>query len=480
MTTPDGYSSLSSKNYLIGVEVQDDTFMYVHESPYLKNKIPKNANFKRDYVNIFEKLDLEKEIEEINKATLKWNFQSDKTCDLGPYFDVYCEHKMSQSPEYVFHYKLKKEHTPSQAMKYFMSHSIAIDCSLGMTIFILYLTWKYLGDEKFDRLHPIFILKSISVNINPLIKLLFKTYRFGRFEPCKIDEHTEKIKKFRPGTFCYIRGVMGWYNFIVSPEKFDRNKLEVNRQGENLIYVGNGKFLGYWRRDAFDSECKDNTASFVSQDYQTIIDSLNVNGKRTLLESVDNHRHLYQRYLVYYMDDEDNSDIDSKSININRNKVASYVGNVLDEGREEEDSKLNVLYNPFESLGIDGYSDMYLDMSVIRNIDKFIEEQKYYQEMVDAIFKAYQRNFFTINDSVLLLGALDNFEREYNMFGIIDNLRHVYHNLVGWDHKIPLIMNNQIISDHRSVYNVIDKEPNLVDIKFFSSDRKKKSKKKKN
>jgi len=460
-------SEIKSTNYVLGVETSENNFTYVHESPYLKEKVdPK----KKHYVNIFEKINLNEAIEELNKASKKWTFNATQLSDLGPYFDVHAEHKNHQSPEYIFHFKLKKEHTPVEAMNYFMTHEINVECSVGMTIFILHCLWKYLGNKKFNKLHPLFVIKSISVNINPIIQLLFRTRNCGHMEPCDIESQKENLKHLPAGSYCYLRGSMGWYNYITSSNRYDKKVIEINRQGENLLYLGDNKFLGFWRRDAFDASYKGDSAAFVTQDFDDILDSLMVNGKRTLLESVDNHRHLYRRFLVYHLDESDGVNVNAKSCHIDNQKIGKYVEKVFQEQREMTDEKLNILYNPFDVMGIDGFSDMYLDLDILSNLDQVIADQVHYKNLVEGALKAYRRGFIAIQDTTLLQVAMDNLEREYPMFGLVDYQRHKYFSLCGWDDHVPSINKNELVNFPVCLGRVTDENHDLSSAEFYPWD----------
>ena len=468
-------SQIKPCNYVLGVETMENFFTYVQESPYLKEYVDPKRKGKK-YVNIFEEVDLDQAVKELNKAAEKWTFNATELSDLGPYFDLHAEHKSNQSPEYIFHYKLKKEHTPVEAMTYIMNNPINAECSVGMTIFILYCLWKYLGNKKFNKLHPFFVIKSISVNINPIIQLLFRTKTFGHMEPCNIQSQKENLKSLSPGSYCYIRGSMGWYNFITSRNRYNQKTIEINRQGENLLYMGNNKFLGFWRQDAFDPKYKGDAAAFVTQEYDDILDSLMVNGKRTLLESVDNHRHLYRRYMVYYLDETDNISLDSKSTHIDQNKINAYIEKVFRECREFDDPKLKIIYNPFDVMGIDGFSDMYLDLDVLDNLDKVMEEQTHYRALVEGVLKAYRRGFIDIRNTNVLQVAMDNLEREYPMFGLVDYQRHKYFSLAGWDDNVPNLKDHELINFPICLGRVPDGDRNLSDTEFYPWDTTKKVK----
>jgi hypothetical protein len=445
-----------SQNYVLGVETSENVFLYIHESPYLKNRVDSKNQSK--CVNIFAEIDLDKAINDLNKAALKWTFNATQMSDLGPFFDVHVEHKDNQSPECVFYYKLKKTHTPVDVMKYILNNSINVECSIGMTLFILYCVWKYLGDERFNKLHPIFVIKSTSINMNPLIQLLFRTKNCGHMKPCDIDEQKKELQNLQVGSYCYVRGSIGWYNFIASRGRYNSKTIELKHQGENLLYLGNQKFMSFLRRDSFDKNYKGDSVSFVTDEFDKILDNLMVNGKKTLLESVDNHRHLYRRYLVYYLDKEDASD---------NNKINQYINKVFEEGREMDDPKLDIIYNPFDVVGVNGFSDMYLNLEVIDNLDKVIEEQFHYKSLVEGVLKGYRKGMYSILDSNALIVALDNFEREFPMFGLIDCQRHKYFSLCGWGDNIPLLKNSELVNFPVQLINIKDEPKNLSNVEFY-------------
>jgi len=448
-------------NYVLGIETIEDVFLYIHESPYLKNSIDPTKKTK-NYINIFKEINLDEVMSKFNKASSKWTFNKSNVNDLGSYFDVYAEHKNSQSPEYMLNYKLKKEHTPVDFMTYIMKNSINVDSSIAMTLFMLYCVWKYVGDEKFNRLHPFFIIKSISLTMNPLIKLLFKTKNYGHMKPCDIDQQKKELETLPVGSYCYMRGSMGWYNFITSRNRYN-NKIDLNQQGENLFYLGNQKFMSFGNR-----KHKGNSVSFETHDFDTLLDNLMVNGKKKLLDSVDDHRHLYRRYLVYYLDS-NSKDLDNITIN-------NYIQKAFEEGREMDDPKINIIYNPFDVMGINGYSDMYLDLDVfnINNLDQMLEDQVHYKSLVDGVLKAYRRGMFNIQDLNMISTALDSLDKDFLMFGLIDYQRHQYFNLLGWDDNIPLLKDSGLISfPPTNLGNIRDEPRNLSNVEFYQWDNNK-------
>lgn len=436
-------TSSSNRNhyhYLLGIETEKDVFTYSQESPYLKEFIDSSIQDNSRYQNIFEKINLEELIKDINQYISKWKFDPANLKDLGPYFEFIIDRRILQSPEVVHLYKLKKEYTPCQALDYFKENEINLDCSLAISIFILFAVRKFWGDDEFNKLAPIFVLQGTTLETSPLFKILFRTKNYGQMKPCDLDEQKKKLRDLPIGTYTYIRGSIGWYQHITQKSNF-KDGVETNRQGENSIYLGNGRFMGFWRDDAFVNGGEDNhKASFQIKTFDDIIESLSVNGKRTLSENLKNEAEFYNhRYLVYRLDEEDGFVPKRKFNQINGKEISQHIQSYFNQ--DKEDDKFFKIHNHFLPVGIAGFSDLYLDTQFFdqNNYQTFIEEQNHYRNFLSGLLLAYQRGTIQFHEILDTFVTMDNLQREYPILALTDSQRHIVFSLIGWDDRYPKV-----------------------------------------
>jgi hypothetical protein len=230
---------------------------------------------------------------ELKESISRWKFNTSTIINLGTYFEFIVDRQILYLPEIIHRYKLKKEYTPCQALDYFMNNEINIDSNLAFIILILFAIRKFWGDNEFNKLAPIFILQSEKFENLSLFKILFRTKNYGQLKPCDSLEQKNQINKMPIGTYCSINSSIGWYQNIIAKDNF--NKIDINKIGNQSIYIGNGNFIGFW-----------NDMTYQIKKFDEIIDNLTIDGKRKLLENIKNENDFYKhRYVIYKLDSED-------------------------------------------------------------------------------------------------------------------------------------------------------------------------------
>jgi hypothetical protein len=425
-----------SYNYLVGIECENDVFTYSFERPYLKEFL-KNDDSQR-FQNIFEKINLDDVIKEISHSISKWKINTGTIINLGSYFEFIVDRQILYLPEVIHRYKLKKEYTPSQALDYFMNNEINIDSNIAFIILILCVIRKFWGDYEFNKLAPIFILQSDKFENLPLFKTLFRTKKYGQLKPCDIDEQKNKINTFPIGTYCNINSSIGWYQNIVAKHNF--NKIDINKIVNQSIYIGNGRFIGFWNE--YNLLTNDDTISCQIKHFDEIIDSITINGKRNILENVKNENDFYKhRYIIYNLDNQDGFNHNNKFNKLDNNKITETIATInnLDESKSSQSSKLLTIHNHFLPIGIAGFSDLYFDTQFFEknNYQDFLIGQSHYKDCLSALLLAYQKGKIRFNEILDIYTSINNLQKEYPIFAMTDTQRHIVFNLIGWNDTYP-------------------------------------------
>lgn len=400
-------------------------FAFINNRPFIKDRPNLDSKQKDQYVNIFTEETLKNTILEFNKSQTLWE-PILQISNLGPYFETYYENKQGQ--EAIITHKLKQGHKPSQAMEYFKNELIYVNANMATLILILEMVKKHVGDETFDLLHPIFVLICCPIDQNPLIQFLFRSNNFGKMRPCAISEQEKTVRKMNTGSLAYIRGSLGWYNFIMNMERYNSDKINPELMGCPGIVLDQDNFI------TWDAE----NYSFVIKPLKQIVEELATKGKENLMESVDKRKTIYKRYLVYQLNTSNPEfRLENKSQELRLQVIGEHIKKIFDQHQEHNSNVMKVQYDPFLPVGIDGICDMYLDLDAFNRIEELGQETTIIGQFMEYVLLAYKRGVYDMDEAFAIYRSFVNYPKEYISLLIIDSFRHQVHNLYGWNNKVP-------------------------------------------
>jgi hypothetical protein len=149
---------------------------------------------------------------------------------------------------------------PSDVIECWLTEQLHIDCTVARQIFVYLAMWWKWGRQEFDkRMEGKFVVISGGGQNCPPVhggNLYLGNVQDHGFH---CDDHLVRDDRLEPGSHIYVMGCM-WYH--ISPHVTIQNDellaqlamvREGSRRGENAIYVGDGKVLGFFRADAGDT-----------------------------------------------------------------------------------------------------------------------------------------------------------------------------------------------------------------------------------
>ena len=150
----------------------------------------------------------------INKA--KWIFQVDDTkLDLGAPFT-----KLSLST-----FKLNDKFSIKDVFDYWEINSIHIDCLMALNILLLYYIKDYVFFDNLEQMRCCFNINLNCGLMNAGIHKKIKSKLNLSFPLCDLDTQDKLVQFIPPGCYLYIRGSIGWYDWVYNDSIQDKNTL---------------------------------------------------------------------------------------------------------------------------------------------------------------------------------------------------------------------------------------------------------------
>ena len=121
--------------------------------------------------------------------------------------------------------------------------NLKLECSSALAYFLYLYVYKY-HPNLYNELSDVFISGNYLLD-SKVYKECFLTGKIDYLVDLSLEEQENFVKeKLKPGSHVYIRGCIFWIFTDQVPELLDYT---TSYQGENTIYLGDDKFLSFWR-----------------------------------------------------------------------------------------------------------------------------------------------------------------------------------------------------------------------------------------
>lgn len=136
--------------------------------------------------------------------------------------------------------------------------------------------------EKFDyeQLRPVMDIDITCGLMTTGIHHLVKCDRIEYAPLTDLDNQKNLVERMSAGCYCYIRGPIGWYDWIYNRSQVSNIiNLDTVYQGENVLSIGNGEFIAF-SRDY--NGIKMPHPQLVIKSFDYILEELERNGREQL------------------------------------------------------------------------------------------------------------------------------------------------------------------------------------------------------
>ena len=213
--------------------------------------------------------------DQINRLieTAQWHFQtSPDKFDLGePYLKL---------AEKIFH--PRPEYSVDQIFKYWETHPINIDCQIIINLLLLFYLRESLlqSGTDLETMRASMLIDITCGMVKTGVQQLIGSIEDILVPLADLDAQREIVRNLGPGAYLYIRGPLGWFNYIYCRSAIESTiNLNTIYQGENLLSIGESEFLAF-SRDYYGVKLK--APQLVVKSFEYIIDELERNGRREL------------------------------------------------------------------------------------------------------------------------------------------------------------------------------------------------------